>query len=143
MPVVKFVTLSDSERRALEEGFRHGSTHSFRQRCHIILLKSEERTSADVASHVGCCEPVVNTCLKRYKAEGIAGLHHKKGGGRHSILNKETDLSIVRRAVQANRQRVSLARAELEKELGKPFSTLTLKRFLKKTVAASNDCESE
>jgi hypothetical protein len=40
--------------------------------------------------------------------------------------------------VQENRQRVSLAQAELQEELGKEFSTLTLKRFLKKTVAASS-----
>lgn len=92
---------------------------------------------------LGCCEPVVNTWLARYEAQGIDGLRHKKGAGRSPILRKETDLAAVRRAVQANRQRVRLAKAELEKELGKEFSLLTLQRFLKKTVAASNDCESE
>ena len=118
----------------------------------IVLKKSEHIPSSDVGRYVGCCEAVdvgryvgcceavVNTCLKRYEAEGIDGLHHKTGGGRRPILQKETDLTAVRRAVEANRQRVSLAKAELEKELGKEFSTLTLKRFLKKTVAASNVC---
>ena len=63
----------------------------------------------------------------------------KKGRGRKSILRQETDLAAVRRAVQDSRQRISHARAELEQELGKEFSTLTLKRFLKKTVAATNE----
>ena len=63
-----------------------------------------------------------------------------KGRGRPSILQTEKDLEIVRRAVQNHRQRISLAKADLEMELGKEFSHLTLKRFLKKTVAATNEC---
>jgi len=55
-------------------------------------------------------------------------------------LQKESDLAAVRQAVQNNRQKISLAKAELQKQLGKQFSVLTLKRFLKKTVAASNGC---
>jgi transposase len=85
-------------------------------------------------------EVVVNTWLKRYKEQGLSGLVIRKGRGRRSILQKDTDLAAVRRAVQNNRQRVSLAKAELEQELGKEFGVLTLKRFLKKTVAATNEC---
>jgi len=44
----------------------------------------------------------------------------------------------VRRAVQGSRQRLSLAKAELQRELGKEFSAQTLKKFLKKTAAASS-----
>ncbi len=143
MPIVKSVDLSASERAALEHGLEHGTTASFRRRCQMILLKSQKLPSAEVAQQVGCCEVVVNHWLKRFQSEGIAGLHLRKGRGRRAILQTTTDLEAVRRAVQANRQRVSLAKAELEKELGKHFSTLTLQRFLKKTVAATNACESE
>jgi hypothetical protein len=48
----------------------------------------------------------------------------------------------VRRAVQSHRQRIGLAKADLEKELDKRFSAVTLQRFLKKMVTASNACES-
>jgi transposase len=142
MPAIKTVQLSTEQRAALEQGWRHGTTFGFRQRCQMILLKAQKRTSKEVAQQVGCCEVVVNNWRKRYQAEGIEGLKTKKGRGRPAILQAHTDLEAVRRAVQTNRQRVSHAKAELEKELGKAFSTLTLKRFLKKTVAASNDCES-
>lgn len=82
---------------------------------------------------------MVNTWLKRYQQCGLAGLEVKPGRGRKPILNQETDLAAVRVAVQNNRQRVSLAIAELEQELGKEFSQQTLTRFLKKTVAASSE----
>lgn len=83
---------------------------------------------------------MVNNWLKRYKEQGIDGLVVRAGRGRRSILQAGSDLETVRQCVQAHRQKVSLARAELEETLGKEFSVLTLKRFLKKTVADINDC---
>lgn len=62
----------------------------------------------------------------------MAGLQTKARRGRKSILQAETDLAAVRRAVQSSRQKISLAEAEIEQELGKEFSQLTLRRFLKK-----------
>ncbi len=148
MAKIKGVSLTDAERAALERAWRHGKSHEFRQRCQMILQKAEFRASKDVAEQVGCCEPVVNTWLKRYQAQGLDGLKAKEGRGRKAILRQETDLAAVRLAVQNNRQRVSLARAELQQELGKQFSVLTLKRFLKKTVAATsllstNECDAQ
>jgi transposase len=91
-----------------------------------------------VAAQFGCCEQVVNSWVKRYQDAGLAGLKTRKGRGRKAILSEDTDLKAVREAVQQNRQRLSQAKAELEEQLGRGFSTLTLKRFLKKTVAATN-----
>lgn len=141
MAKTKGVILTDNERAALEKAWRQGKSHEYRQRCRMILLKSQlvdgkPPRSQEVAQQVGCCQVVVNTWLKRYQQHGLDGLKTKSGQGRPPILDKETDLTAVRLAVQNNRQRVSLAKAELEQELGKEFSALTLKRFLKKTVAA-------
>lgn len=138
MAKIKAIELSEEQRAALEKGGKHGPSHAFRQRCQMILLKAQWLTSRQVAEQVGCCEVVVNTWLARYQAEGLNGLKTRRGQGRRSILQAETDLAAVRRTVQENRQRVSLARAELTQELGKEFSALTLRRFLKKTVAASS-----
>ena len=138
MSKIKGIELSVRESAALENGRCHGNSAGFRKRCEMILLKSQQLTSKEVAKQVGCCEVVVNTWLKRYHEDGMEGLRIRSGRGRRTILQTDTDLEAVRRAVQANRQRVSLAKAGLTKELGKEFSTLTLKRFLKKTVAASN-----
>ena len=138
MAKIKAIELTEDQRTALEKGWRHGPSHAFRQRCQLILLKAQWLTSQEVATQVGCCEVVVNSWLKRYQEHGIEGLQTRQGRGRRPILQEQTDLEAVRRAVQENRQRISMARAELEKELGKEFSTLTLKRFLKKMVDASS-----
>ena len=138
MAKIKAIGLTEDERAALEKGWKYGPSHAFRQRCQMILLKSQWLPSQEVARQVGCCEVVVNTWLMRYQQHSLDGLKTRQGRGRHPILQTETDLEAVRRAVQKNRQRLSLAKAELEQELGKEFSQLTLRRFLKKTADASS-----
>jgi transposase len=76
----------------------------------------------------------VNDWMVRFAEQGVDGLKVARGRGRKGILQKDTDLEVVRRAVQNSRQRISLAKAELEEELGKKFSQLTLRRFLKKQL---------
>jgi len=142
MGKIKTVELTGAERATLEKGYRTGSSHAFRARCRMILLKSERRTAVEIADLLGCCEVVVNNWLKRYEAEGIGGLRTKPGRGRKPVLDAEKDLPSVKAAVAASRQRISVARAELEAELGKTFSTKTLQRYIKNMVAAINASES-
>lgn len=40
MGKIKSILLKDSERLALETGFRQGDSHCFRMRCRAVLLKS-------------------------------------------------------------------------------------------------------
>lgn len=143
MGKTKVIQLSEEQRQALEEGYRNGKSHAFRERCRMILLKSENRTSAEIARFLDCHKITVHEWVKRYQAAGIKGLKTRPGRGRRAILQVSTDLSRVRAAVSRSRQRISLAKAELEGELQKPFSTATLKRFLKKTIAASNELGSD
>ncbi len=133
MGKTKVTELTKGQREELENGYRNGQTHSFRQRCQMILLKSEKRTSVEVVSLVGSCEMTVNNWLKRYQAEGFKGLQMRPGRGRKSILEAE-DLEQVKAQVKASRQRISVAHAELEASLEKGFSLTTLKRFLKKRL---------
>ncbi|HEY6118847.1 MAG TPA: helix-turn-helix domain-containing protein [Pyrinomonadaceae bacterium] len=141
MAKIKTVVLTQSQRTALEKGYHEGSSHAFRRRCHLILLKSEPRTSAQIADLLGCCEMVVNNWIKRFTAAGVEGLRTKPGRGRKPILDAETDLQKVKQAVKANRQRLSVAKAELEAELGKSFSNKTLERYIKNMVLAINASE--
>src|ERR671912_1806862 len=116
MGKIKTVELTRAQRAALEKGSRTGSSHAFRLRCQMILLKSERRTAVEIADLLGCCEVVVNNWLKRYEAEGIEGLRTKPGRGRKPVLDAEKDLPRVKAAVAANRPRNSAARAEVEAE---------------------------
>jgi transposase len=138
----KVVQLSDEQRSELESGRRNGRTHSFRNRCQMILLKSEHRTSVQVTQILGGCAVVVDNWVKRYEANGIEGLQTRPGRGRKAILQTQ-DLAAVTEAVKKSRQRISQAQAELETSLGRgKFSHSTLKRFLKKTIVATNELES-
>lgn len=142
MGKTKVIELTTEQRQELENGYRNGKTHSFRQRCQIILLKSENRTSLEIAAILGGCEMTVNNWLKRYEQSGIEGLLTRAGRGRKSILKAE-DLEPVKEAVKKSRQRLSQAQVELEANLGRSFSASTLKRYLKKTLAAINELESD
>ena len=139
MGKIKVIKLDEKQKVELEKGYREGKSHALRQRCHLILLKSKGQTSLEAALVLGCCEMAVNNWVKRYLEEGIEGLKTRAGRGGKPILKAETDLEKVREAVARNRQRLSLVRAELETELGKKFSDKTLTRFVKKTMAATNE----
>jgi transposase len=141
MGKVTQIDLSEKERQALEKGYREGKKHGYRKRCHLILLKSEGRSSEQVAEILGICEIAVNNWVKRYLAEGIKGLETRPGRGRKPVLEKSVDFERIREAVKQNRQRIALAHEELQMSLGKQFSAMTLKRFLKKTVAATNELD--
>ena len=141
MGKIKTVELSKAQRAALEKGYHKGESHAFRLRCQMILLKSEQRTAAEIADLLGCCEVVVNNWLKRFEAEGIEGLRTKPGRGRKPILDTEKDLEPVKAAVKRSRQRISLAKAELETALGKSFSQKTLERYIKNMVLAISESD--
>ena len=95
----------------------------------------------EIVSILGSREMTVNNWLKRYESEGFEGLRTRAGRGRKAIL-QAVDLAQVKAAVKQSRQRIEAARAELEESLGKEFSHSSLKRFLKKTLAATLELES-
>ncbi len=110
-----------------------------------MLLKCDAdnpRTSLSIAQELGCCEMSVNDWMVRFTEQGIDGLKVAAGRGRKGILQKHSDLEAVRRAVGKSRQRISLAKAELEQELGKEFSALTLRSLCAHSAALSekNGC---
>jgi transposase len=121
--------LKESERKALELGFQTSTSHAFRKRCQVILLKADGRNSEDVGLITKMSAVSVNTWLKRYKTEGIEGLKTKSGRGRKRKINKETDKDVIVAIVKKNRQRLETAKAEWEKESGKSVSIGTFKTF--------------
>jgi transposase len=135
---IRTLQLNPQQRAELEDGYQNGKSHAFRKRCHLVLLKTQKRTSKEVGAIVGLHEVSVNNWLNRYEKEGINGLKTKPGRGRKPIIDPEKDAEKVRKAVEQERQRLSQAKHLLETELDKEFSLKTLKRFLKKTTVATN-----
>ena len=126
--------LSEEQKLELSNGLRNGKTHALRSRCQAILLKAEGRTSKEVGSIVGMCHVSVNSWLKRYNNEGMRGLVTKPGRGRKPLINKEADQHPILAAVKANRQRLSMAKAEWEAQRGEHGTAVgreTFRNFLK------------
>jgi transposase len=105
----------------------------------MILLKSEKRTSVEVAEVLGCCEMVVNNWLIRYETEGIAGLATRAGRGRPPILSQQNlqHLKKVESEIKKHPNSVKTVVAALEEDLDLLMHPETLKRFLKKTSIGS------
>lgn len=137
------VNLTSEQRSELEKGYRNGKSHAFRQRCRMVLLKSDGVVSKEITGIVGLAsETLVNTWIRRYRSlystEGIKVLHNKAGQGRKPKLDKVKDAAKVRERVKADRQKLSKAKELLELDLDKKFSLPTLKRFLKNLSADSS-----
>lgn len=135
----KKIDLTQAELVELEKGYRNSKSKSFSQRCHMILLKNQGRSSQEIADIFGTTFQPVNSWVKRYVKDGIDGIKTKPGQGRKPILNKLQDEVKVKAAIKKERQRIKLAKESLEKDLGKSFSILTLKRFLKNLSADGNE----
>ena len=135
----KKIDLTAAEKKALELGYKESKSKVFSRRCHMILLKNQGRSSQEIADIFGMTFQPVNSWCKKYLLSGIEGLKTKPGQGRKPIFNKEKDEEKVKAAIKKERQRIKLAKEDLEKELGKDFSLVTLKRFLKKLSADGNE----
>lgn len=122
----------------LEKGYRSGKSHTFRVRCQMVLLKSEKRTSVEVAEVLGCCEMAVNNWLARYLSEGVKGLATRAGRGRPPILSHQNPVHLqkVKMEIKRHPNSVKTVVAKLEEDLDLTMHPETLRRFLKKTSIA-------
>jgi transposase len=137
------ISITSEQRAELEYLIKHGDTHVLRQRCHIILLKSQGRKTSDICEIVGIkSQNQVNIWVKLYKTNystlGINVLKNKEGQGRKSIFDSEKEAELIQRIVRKERQKLDNAKVILEKELNKSFNIKTLKNFLKALAGDTN-----
>ena len=134
----KFIKLNEAERTTLQEGQKNGNAQAFQTRCHCLVLSSEGYEVKELARIFRVREISIYNWFKRWENSGIVSLRDKAGRGRKAILRAE-DLAQIKKRVQENAQRLKIAREKLKAELGREFSTKTLKRFLKSLIAATSD----
>lgn len=141
MGKTRTIELTDEQRTALENGYRKGKNHAFRFRCQLVLLKSENRSSVEIAEILGCCEVVINNWLTRFEKEGIQGLQTRAGRGRKPKLSTQNPvhLQTVKAEIALHPQSVKTVVATLEQDLDLQMHPDTLKRFLKRLVIVSVD----
>lgn len=135
---IRTVKLTKDQKEELTTGYNYGESPVFRKRCHIILLKSDGRTSSDISSIVKLNVVSINNWLTRYEEQGIKGLKNKPGQGRPLILDRSKDEATIVKAVKEERQRLDQAKKMIEEQTSKSFSKRTLQRFLKNLTANTN-----
>lgn len=134
----KFIELDEVQKKTLQEGHKNSKAKTFQMRCHCLVLSSEGYQVKELAQVFRVSEICIYSWFKRWEKDGLAGLRDKAGRGRKSILRDE-DLAVIKERVQENAQRLKIAREKLKAELGREFSTKTLKRFLKSLIADTKD----
>lgn len=140
------IELNSEQKAELEKHYKQGASHSFRQRCRMVLLKSEGYLTKEICKIVGIkSENQINTWIKRYKTHytdlGIDVLYNAEGQGRKQTFNAQTESERIKAVVQQERQKLSNAKSILEKELNKTFTLKTLQNFLKVLAADTNDLD--
>ena len=138
------VILTNEQRLELAHGYKTGDSHSFRQRCRMVLLKSSGKLTKDICRIVGInSQNQVNTWIRRYQSHydtvGISVLYNAAGQGRKPIFDSKTESEKIKAVVKQERQKLSNAKEILEKELNKSFNIKTLKNFLKVLTADTSD----
>lgn len=117
-PPMQLPELSPEAIQALAELYRTTRDVRLRTRAQIVLLAAEQHLRAPaIAAIVRCDDETVRTWLKRYQAEGLAGLSDDPRPGMPSKVTP----AYAQQLVQAVRQR--------PRSLGQPYSLWTLQRL--------------
>lgn len=138
MPMIPLVTLSDEERRALNEALR--STKRLRdwRRLQAVQLLASGREAPDVAETLSCSASSVYYWADDWRSSGLAGLQARPhGGGRPRRFDATADAQLEH-LVSADPQAygyaatdwtVPLLRTQLAQQ-GHAVSERTLRRIL-------------
>lgn len=125
--------LTQEEIAQLEDGYKNGHSHPFRERCQCILLSYQGKTVQELALLYDVRTRTIYAWFNRWEAEGIKGLGTKPGRGRKPklCLDNEAHVTQVHQGIKQDAQKLDGLLAELEEAIKMPLSKRTLQRFLK------------
>lgn len=106
-------SLSEQEVQALKQQHRDTNDADVRSRCDMILWSNEGLTPPQIAARVRFSRETVVRYIKRYEAEGLAGLFTKPRSGRPRHVTPEYETQLMQAVEQEPRS------------LGLPFSNWT------------------
>lgn len=130
----KVRTLTEQEFQELEEGYKTGAKHHFRQRCKGILLSHEGYSVAEISNLLGHGKDAIYSWLNNYDAKGIIGLQNQSGQGvkaRLDSLSKE-DQKELEKTVAKSPQNLNQVGAWLSQKFDFKVTKYMLIRYLKK-----------
>ena len=132
--------LTEDQLKELIRGYRHGKNANERMQCQAIMLSAEGKSVQDLMSILGVRKNTLYDWFNAWESKGIEGLGIKPGRGRKPKLALTPAIKdLVESKVAQNRQKLALAKADIEQDLGINMHPETLRRFLKSLVIAGVD----
>jgi transposase len=130
-------TITDKQRQELEKLHKESKRYQERNRCQCILLSHQGYQVQALASIFKVSDLSIYKWFDRFETKGVAGLKNQKGKGRKPILTTSNAIhvEVIEEQMEKEKQRLKVAKREIEAKLGTSMSEMTLKRFLKKLVS--------
>lgn len=125
--------LTDEQKNSLEKGYRTGKKHSFRRKCHSILLSHGGKTVKDISQLCGVTSRTVYGWFNAWESQGTEGLELKPGQGRKPKLKigDRDQVRTVKVLIENEPKNLNRVVVQIKSGLGIDLSKKTLKRFLK------------
>jgi transposase len=132
---------SEEEVQALEQGYKTGAKHHFRQRCKGILLSHKGYSVAQIAELLKHNKDTIYNWLNNYEAQGIAGLQNKSGQGVKALLDNlnAKEQKELEKAVAKSPQNLNQVGAWLSQKFDFEVTKYMLIRYLKKNSATPGE----
>lgn len=128
--------LTEAERVTLQEAWKYGPTARVRQRAHALYLSAQGFRIPQLVPVFEVDRDTLSGWLDDWERDGLVGLFDASRIGRPPIYSTE-EQQRLRELVGEEPRQLKRAQAQLAAETGKPASTKTLTRVLKKTSAGS------
>jgi transposase len=120
-------------KKELEQGYLHGEGSLFRKHGQATLLNNQGFSVQELMKIFDCRKNTIYDWFNNWEEKGIEGLKLQAGRGRKATFdtNNIQEVELVKLKINENRKKLSLAKAEIESNLGKKMCEETLRRFLK------------
>ncbi|MEZ5425025.1 MAG: helix-turn-helix domain-containing protein [Pyrinomonadaceae bacterium] len=138
---MRFIKLSESDLKSLQNGQRYGKHFLFRDRCQCLILSHQGYTITELTKLFKVHRVTVYEWFNLWEESGIEALHKKPGQGRRPKLSPANPRHVerARALVEEDRQNLKAVVAKLSAELEIEMHPDTLKRFLKNLATLSGD----
>ena len=130
--MMKFVgILTETEKKGLEDLFKHHPSFRVRQRAHSVLLSNRGFSIARIVEIYQIDRDTVSYWLDRWGENGLAGLSDKPRSGRPPKLSLEEE-KVVRESLKEDPRSINKAADKLFQKTNKTVSKWTLRRIAQK-----------
>jgi transposase len=128
--------LTEAEQVTLQEAWKYGPTARVRQRAHALYLSAQRFRIPQLVPIFEVDRDTLSGWIDDWERDGVVGLFDASRTGRPPIYSAE-EQQRLRELVDKEPRQLKRAQAQLAAETGKPASTKTLTRALKKTSVVS------